>query len=374
MDKEKEKIILYHKRKRRKHKIKLGILSTVFLVIALTLIGIYIAFNKKTVINYKENSDVNYKVNLIENEFYKDSYLDEGIDVIANIIKSIDVEFKYNLDLGREREYTYNYKILAETEVKEKSKTNSIYETEQEILNKPVQEGRSNKLEIVEKINVDYNEYNNQINKLIEAYKLVNTTSNLHLNLYLNVIDKATGEQINKENKVMSLEVPLTTRTVEITVNENVKNSQEAIIIQNAKYEHLEYCLIAGAIALIAGLITLASLIKYILDTRSAEKMYDDELRKILFDYKSYIQKINSKMDYKDYKIIKIDTFKELIEMKEEVQSPIFMYTDEERRKSTFIMLNGNLLFECVLGADLIREKLIKRSKDKEKKKNEKNK
>ena len=100
MDKEKEKIILYHKRKRRKHKIKLGILSTVFLVIALTLIGIYIAFNKKTVINYKENSDVNYKVNLIENEFYKDSYLDEGIDVIANIIKSIDVEFKYNLDLG----------------------------------------------------------------------------------------------------------------------------------------------------------------------------------------------------------------------------------------------------------------------------------
>ena len=89
-DNEKEKIIMYHKAKRRKHKIKLGIISTVLIAMALLLIGAYFAFNIKTDIRFKENSDVSYRVNLLENEFYNEDHLEEGTDVIANIIKNID--------------------------------------------------------------------------------------------------------------------------------------------------------------------------------------------------------------------------------------------------------------------------------------------
>ena len=99
------------------------------------------------------------------------------------------------------------------------------------------------------------------------------------------------------------------------------------------------------------------------------QKMYDDEIKKILFDYKSYIQKINNIVDYKDYKVVKIDTFKELLGMKEELQSPILMYTEDDR-KTTFMIINGNLLFEYILEARLIREKLIKESKEKNGKRN----
>ena len=42
-------------------------------------------------------------------------------------------------------------------------------------------------------------------------------------------------------------------------------------------------------------------------------------------------------IDYTDYKLIKIDTFKELLGMREELQSPILMYTDpKEDRRTTF--------------------------------------
>ena len=184
--------------------------------------------------------------------------------------------------------------------------------------------------------------------------------------MYLNVIDKATGETINKANKVMSIVMPLTTKTVEITVNENVKNTEGKIIIQENEYEIKKYLLPIGILTLIVGLIVLGNLLKYISKTRSAEKMYEDELKKILFDYKSYIQKISNKVDYQDYKIIRIDTFKELLAMREEIQSPILMYTEEEYLKTTFIMINGNILFENILEARLIREELIKRSKEKE--------
>ena len=372
MKEKNEDIIIYHQKKRRKHKIKLAIATGVFIVIGIILIGIYLGSNKQSYIGYKEKSNVDYRVNLIENEFYNGNYLNEGIDIISNLIKDINVEFKYNLDLSEDIEYTYNYRIMLKTQAKEKSKTNSFYEIEQELLNRSQQEGKTKKLVISEKINLDYNKYNDEIKNLIESYKLANTTSDLELGLYLNVTNKATGEQINKESKVMSVQMPLATKTVEVTVNE--KDDQGTMTIKENKLENSEYILIAGVVSLIIGLIILVMLIKYILDTRSAEKMYEDELKKILFDYKSYVQKINNELNYKEYKIIKIDTFRELIEMREEIQSPIFMYIEEEIRRTKFMMINGNLLFMNTLEANEIRKRLIEKSKQRKERKHEKNK
>ena len=372
MKEKNEDIILYHQRKRRKHKIKLAIATGVFVVIGIILIGIYLGSNKQYYIGYKEKSNVDYRVNLIENEFYDGNYLNEGIDIISNLIKNINVEFKYDLELSEEIEYAYNYRILVKTQAKEKSKTNSFYEIEQEILNRSQLEGKSKNIVISEKINLDYNKYNDEINKLIESYKLANTTSELEVGLYLNVTNKATGEKINKESKVMSVQMPLATKTVEVTVNE--KENQGTMTIKETQLESSEYILIAGVVSLITGLIILGRLVKYILDTRSAEKMYDDELKKILFDYKSYIQKINNELDYNDYKNVKIDTFRELIEMREEIQSPILMYTEEEKRRTKFMMINGNLLFMNTLEATEIRKRLIEKNKKRNGERHEKNK
>ena len=100
--------------------------------------------------------------------------------------------------------------------------------------------------------------------------------------------------------------------------------------------------------------------------------MYDDEMKKILFDYKSYIQKTNNIVNSRGYKVIEIDSFKELIGLKEEIQAPILMYTNENERKTIFTIMNGNILFEYVLEARLIRERLIKKSKEKVEKNNAK--
>ena len=368
MNENEQKVALYHQRKRKKRKIGLAIKASILIIISLILISIYLVLNNKYYINHTENSKVKYTVNLIENEFYDENYFEKDVDVISSLIKDIAVEFKYNLNLTDELEYEYSYKILSEIEVKEKSKTNLIYKSEQELLSSSRNTKKSKNLEILEKINIDYNQYNNQVNKLLDAYKLNNTISELSVNMYVNVINKATGEKINLKDNVMSIKIPLTTKTAEITICENVKNSQGNITIQQNEYKNSEYFLIIGILILVIGLVTLGRLIKYISDTRSAEKMYDDELKKIIFDYKSYIQKTNDKVDYEGYKVINIDTFRELLSMREELQAPILMYTEEQERRTTFMIINTNLLFVHTLAATEIRKTLIEKSKERKKK------
>lgn len=370
-----DELARFHKKKRKRKKILLLTISIVFIIVALIFLGKYCKSNQKHSVKYTENSDINYGINLLDNEFYKTNHIGENVDVISNLIKDIEVEFKYNLNLFEERDYIYSYKIIANVELKEKTKTNLIYSDEQVVMSKEQSEGNSKRLEIYEKMNIVYNEYDNQINKLIEQYRLDNTISELTVSMNLNVVDKATGERINKDSNVMSINIPLDTKTVEITINENANNSQGEFIIKEKEDVNSGKYLTIAVLMFISGFLNIIWLIKYIIKTRSAEKMYEKELNKILFDYKSYVQQIVTPLDYSIYKIIKINTFLELLQMREDIQSPILMYTEKNNLKTIFMIIKDDLLFTYILSSKSIRKRLIEESKKKKgMKENEQNK
>lgn len=369
-----DELAKFHIRKRRKKRIILTSICVVFILIAVIFLTRYWILNKKISIKYKESSNIDYGVNLLPNEFYKTERLGENVDVISSLIKDIEVEFKYNMNLEKEIPYTYDYKILAIIELKEKSKTNLIYSDEQIAIQHQPTESNSKRLEITEKMTLSYNDYNNQINKLIEQFRLDNTVSELSLLMQLNVINQDTKERINKETNVMKITIPLDTKTVEISVNENIKDYNGEIIIEENTNKDTQKYLYFGITMLLCGLIVLVLLVRYISKTRSAEKMYERELNKILFDYKSYVQKINTTIDYDAYKIIKVDTFIELLQMREELQAPILMYTEKSNLKTIFMMIKDDILFTYTISSKAIRNKLIEESKKRKSEKNEKNK
>ena len=367
-----QKIILQHQKRRRKHKIKLAIESIVIIIISIIIIVTYFCLSKNEYNRYTEKAKVDYKVNLKENEFYEEDYLDEKNTIIASLIKDLEVEFKYNLNLEQDQDYTYSYKILAKTSVKESSRDNTIYETTQELLSKEVQESNAKDLEIAEKVTIDYNEYNEKINKFINVYKLDNTTSTLNLEMYVYVINKYDGEQINRDSKVMTLNIPLTTKTVDISIDSNVIKDEGNILSKKSEYDNLTYMLGIGFVLLVIGVAIFIKFIKYVLETRSAEKMYEQELKRILFNYKSYIQKINNEIDYNNYKIIQINTFNEILEMRDTMQSPILMYTEENEDRTKFMIMKDGILYLNILGAKEIRNVLRAKSAEKKAKENEK--
>ena len=149
--------------------------------------------------------------------------------------------------------------------------------------------------------------------------------------MYVYVINKYDGEQINRDSKVMTLNIPLTTKTVDISIDSNVIKDEGNILSKKSEYDNLTYMLGIGFVLLVIGVAIFIKFIKYVLETRSAEKMYEQELKRILFNYKSYIQKINNEIDYNNYKIIQINTFNEILEMRDTMQSPILMYTEENK-------------------------------------------
>ena len=362
-----------HQKKRRKHKIKLAVSSIVLLLIGCVLIATYFVFSKNEYNGYKEKTNVDYKVNLNENDFYSENYLDEKSTVIASLIKDISVDFKYNMSLEQSQNYEYSYKIVAKTTVKENSRSNSIYETTDELVSKDNQQAENKKLEIAESINVNYNEYNEKINKFINLYRLDNITSTLDLEMYVYVINPYDGTQINKTSKVVTLSIPLTTKTVDISIDSNLVQDTGKILTKESEYKNLEYVLGIGIALAVVGVIIFILFIKYVIDTRSAETMYAQELKQILFNYKAYIQKSNTPIDENGYKIIQINTFDEILGLRDTMQSPILMYTEENELRTKFTIISDKILYVYVLGAKEIRNVLRAKSAEKKERK-EKNK
>ena len=362
-------IIKEHQIKRRRHKVRLAVSSVIMLLIALILIGTYSVVSQNEYNQYTEQAKVDYKVNLKENEFYQESSLDEKSAVIASLIQNIEIQFNYNFNLSQEQDYTYNYNIVAKTNVKESKKDNVIYETTEELLSKPAQASNSKKLNILEKLTIDYNEYNDKISKFINVYGLNDTTSTLELSMYVNIINKYDGTQVNKDNKVMTISIPLTTKTVDVRISSNVIKDTGNMLIKKSEFENAQYLFVAGVISAVAGLVLVAKFVKYILDTRSAETMYAQELKQILFSYKSYIQKSNNEISKKGYKVIQINTFNEILGLRDTMQTPILMYTSEEELSTEFIIISNKILYVYVLSAKEIRNELRAKSAEMKKRK-----
>ena len=370
MDKNRiERKILGHQRKRRNKKIRLLILSIFLIGISCILLLNYFRLSKNEYNKFYEDATLDYTVELKENEYYTKDYEFENNDLIASLINNININFKYSLNLEKNQSYTYNYTILAKTKVQNDSNSISIYEKTDELINKEKQQSDSKTLNINENVQINYDEYNNKISEFVELYELDNTTSFLELEMYVYVISDYDGEQINKESKVMTLSIPLTTNTINISIGQNVVKNEGQIIFQKSQYttNDIIYMLILGIILGVLGLLNFIKLIIYIFKTRSAETMYDQQLKMILFNYKNYIQKTNNKINEEEYKIIQINTFSEIIGLRDTIQSPILMYTEDNDRRTKFMIINDGLLYIYILGANEIREELRKNATQKRK-------
>lgn len=357
--------VAWHKHKRKMKKIKLFTIGTILVVLSALMLYVYSYLKKDSYISYTEKANIDYKVNLKENDFYEKTYLEEDVNIIASLIKNIEANFKYDLEFEKDNAYIYDYRITARTEVKENKKVNVIYDKEEEILSKPIQEVKNNKLAIEEKIDVDYNKYNEKIRRFVNVYDLDNTSCMLELNMYLNVYNKYDTARVNKEEKVMTLYIPLTTKTIDISLSANTLNNEGKVLERKSEYGDIAILKIIGIVLGVLGIITLIAFVKYMSDSRSAEKMYDQTLKSLLFSYKQYIQKITTDIEKEKYKVVEVESFNEILEMKETLQAPILMYTEENVRRTRFMIINNEMLFVYTLGSQEIRNKLIEESNKK---------
>lgn len=341
---------IFEENTKRKNNIILSIsMITIIFIFAVSFIFIYIQRSKNNYITYKEESNIDYKVYLKENDFFKENYLEANKQYIASLIDYITAQFKYEIKIDEENiDYKYIYSIISKVEVKDKDTKNSIYETTIDI--KPTSEytaSSSFNTNITEDINIDYNYYNNLIKKFVNIYDLEDTISTLTINMKIKVLGtcETLEEDIDNET-ILTLSIPLTTKTTNIDIGNNVTRTSDKLLVCKSLYKYNFVLPIFSIFMIFMDIALIIKLIIYIKRTRTPIAIYEKELKKILNNYRSYIQKINNNIDLSKYQIMKVDTFTDMLEIRDTLEQPILMIEDKDKMSVYFaIPSNTKLLY-----------------------------
>ena len=342
---EKQRRLLYKLNRQKWIKVQIIILSGLML---LTLIssGIFCQYNKAYYINYVEDSDIDYKVLLKENEFYNSPYAEEGKAYVGSLIDKVIADFKYELYMDAEQvNFEYSYKIDAILQVKDSTGA-IIYDKTDVIVPEQQIQKTGDQLMIDQHVEVDYSTYNKLAERFVEVYDLNNTKSVLVLKMHMNVIGAC--EEFSDDNSnayTVSLNVPLSSKTVNMTISSSVEEGDNQILArENERLKNLFFVSTVILFCLLA--IDALILVLFVYITRNHDINYEIQLKRIINNYKSFIQRINNPLEISEYQPLFVNTFGEMLEIRDTIQSPILAYENEDKTLTQFLIpTNTKILY-----------------------------
>ena len=365
----------YIKNKSNKKKIK-NYISII--LIALLILGgalILSSISKIYAIGNSEIGSVDYTIYLKDNNFYQNKFLrkgDSGVNnYIASLINTINVDFTYNNRFTDMIDYEYEYDVDAKILVTDKYDNSKVLYTKEEVLIESKKfSGTNNSYSIDENVDIDYEKYNSYVSAFKQTYSL-DVDSNLILTM--NIIQKGTysNKQISNKASTLTITIPLTKSTIDISINTNqLANSFEIPINES---------IIANKVVFIIGIVVcgiafLGLVFILIFLDRKKNDIYRQEINKILKNYdRLIITSSQPSIDESNYKNkVRVMTFEELLDVNELTSEPIIYYEVEPDHKSYFIILKQDTLYKLTISrAYLEKHKNDKKEIKKEEKEKE---
>ena len=328
-----------HEKWRKKWTISQAIIVCVLAF--LTLVS-YLAFNtikKNTYVPYAENGNVIHRAYLADNKFYEENYLNGTHAYVASLIDKMTADFSYDLEMAIGNvEFQYTYRVDAQIEIKDKASNSPIFNPITTILPPTTKVAAGKRLSIKELITFDYNEYNRIANEFVTSYNVKNTVNTLIVRMHVAVV--GISESFTEDNTgeyVIELHVPLLETTVKPSVSTTIPAGVQMIIAKDTTEQAL--CM---TLAIVFGCITLlgaAWLCVFIVFTRNKHICYARKVKSLMSNYKAYIQKILDEYDTTDYQVIRVAEFAELLEIRDTIRQPIFMYENEDKTATKFFVV-----------------------------------
>ncbi|MBQ8497976.1 MAG: hypothetical protein IJ489_11060 [Clostridia bacterium] len=307
--------------------------------IALGSFIIYDRMNRTYYIEYTESSSIDYHIQYIENEFFED-WLEKDQAYISSLVDTVSADFKYILamdanDIG----FDYNYQIVGTLMIADKDSGNPYYTTEDILLPKiEVSTFQENHLKIEENILVDFNQYNDFASHFIKVYNLTNASCTLYLTLDVEVVSSCPDFEQNNENVYStSLKIPLALDTFHAEITSSVPTN-ESRVLACKDTDSRGLFLGIGIIASILAFVLLIVLLVFLHLTKNEDITYVARVRKILNAYRSFIQRMDGEFDDRDYQILMIQTFTELLGIRDTLQAPILMTENRDETMTRFLI------------------------------------
>ena len=300
-------------------------------------------------VNYVENSSIDYKVYLKKNNYFDTPFLEKNKVYITSLIDYIDIDFSYNLkfDSKKSGRYVYYIKGIMSANV---SNTDKDYWQKNYNILKLTEETYDNvdNINLNKNIKIDYVKYNKLLLKFKEEFKLTMDGSFKAVLCIDNYIKSNDGSELLKTT-VTDLEIPLTKATIEVPIKVNeINNSSKLygdLVYNNSTFNNI--LKISSIVLFVLGLLLISySVFKLV---RSFEKLssYNKELKKILKTYDGIIVNVKSAPNYSLTNVINVNSFSELLDAHSEIRQPITFF--EKDKKAIFTLINNNVMWKYVL-------------------------
>ncbi len=350
----------FTKRKKRSRAIMLILLLISLFLIILSSVFLKSSMNfKDNFINYNEKGDINYKVYLKDNDYYDEPFLDKGMQYIASLINTINVDFKYEINSSDELSYKYKYKITGDLVITEKNNPSKVlYKNTEILLEETAKEITDSSFVINEDLDINYDKYNEYVVAFQKDYSL-----SVDSNLVLTLAVETVGENnilVNNFNKNSNLivSVPLSEHTISITTDLNSLNGSGIIrSTEIVKIDNVMLFVLSISLGLI-GLIILISIVYLYLSKNNNNNLYEKEIKNILKNYDRLI--VSSKvLDIDENKFqnkVRVTSIEELIDVYETTKQPIIYYEVIPNEKSYFIIINDDTLYKLTISKEWLEE------------------
>ena len=297
--------------------------------------------NKQYYIEYTEGGSIDYDVYLKDNEFYDTDYLEKNQSYVASLIDKIIANFNYEIEMDADDiNYRYSYSIKSRLEIVDDSSGNKIFNSQKELVNVQNQsQNTSNRLTVNEIVVLNYDEYNDIASRFLETYDLASETTNtLVVTMNVDVLSDCNAFSGSSVDTYSSeLRIPLTTKTVNVKMTSTVPDA-DSKMLACARGAGSEVFKTTAIVLCVVDALLILLLIAFIYLTRTPDITYTARVKKIVSQYKSYIQKIKNLFETHGYQIILVDSFDEMLEIRDTIQAPILMYENEDKTCTKFLI------------------------------------
>lgn len=343
---EKEKIMRAKYQRRRKGWITFQTIVIVLVTLVLAFGGyLYYGLNKATFVPYTQKGNVIYKAYLADNAFYEQEYLNGSHAYVASLVEKMTADFEYDLKIDADDvKFKYSYKIDAQVEVRDTETQMAIFNPVFELIPAKTMTGSGSTVSVKDAVELDYNKYNKLAKDFIASYSLDDTQSLLIVRMYVDVLGESQEFAAdNKDSYTVELFVPLNKKTVTPYVVTPVSEQEQKVLTVNNNDTVVLKHIVLGVFAL--DLILVLILALYTRLTRDKHIDYSRKVKRILSSYTSYIQRVNNPVVLSDYQVLNVDTFGEMLEIRDTLQMPILMFENNDRTCTQFFIVNDRILY-----------------------------
>ncbi len=337
------------------------IIGLIFLLVIFLIACLSLTFKGTYTLHYDENSRLDYKVYLVDNDYYDVDYLPKDKQYISTLIDYVDATFDYAFKSDENIGLEYSYYVKAAVMINNTDGRN-IYEKDETLVDKKQFTDLSNNtFKVSERLKISYDKYNDLAKQFISDYNL-NAEATLVVSLYVDVAGKhAEFDKKISDKAVVSLKIPLTSRTVDIEMDYDLSNSVDEVLqYRTAVINNPTLFAIAIALAMI-DVATIIAIVIWIIRHRDDQTLYNKKLDKILREYDRYIcetvitERVEDMMKTRSLRIEIIKSFEDLVDIRDNLGKPILYHEERPGQEAVFYIITERVGYIYVMRADELR-------------------